>query len=284
MAYDGYHCFKSKVDRGVLFITIDHPPINILDLEMMQEFDRLSLEIEKDGNVKVVVFDSADPDFFIAHADVNLLLQLPTEVPPKADTLNFFHAMLERFRTMPKVSIAIIEGFARGGGSEFVLSLDMRFGAIGRAVLCQPEVGVGIIPGGGGTQRLPRLIGRSRALEIILGCDDIPTELAERYGYINRALPRDEIRPFVERLAFRIATFPAEAIALAKAAVDCSELSTKDGLLEEAHYFNQSVATDAAQKRMKKAIELGFQIREVEIMPITSQYEPLLKALENSEQ
>lgn len=272
MAYEGYNCFNSRSDRGVFFVTINHPPINILDLEMMQELDQLSLEIEADHDIKVIVFDSADPDFFIAHADINLLLQLPTEVPPKAETLNFFHAMLERFRTMPKVSIAKIEGLARGGGSEFALSLDMRFGALGRAVLAQPEVSVGLIPGGGGTQRLPRLIGRSRAIEVILGCYDITADVAERFGYINRALPPEEIDSFVEALAYRIANYPAEAIALAKASVDCSELSTVAGLIEEAHYFNQSVASDEAQKRMKEAIALDFQTREVELQPMSLQY------------
>lgn len=265
MAYDGYNCLKIRLDRGVLFITVDNPPINLFDLLLMQDIDRLGREIEADDDVKVVVFDSANPDFFIAHADVNLILQMPTKVPPKPTTLGPFHAMVDRFRTMPKVSIAKIEGRARGGGSEFVLSLDMRFGALGRAILGQPEVGVGIIPGGSGTQRLPRLIGRSRALEVVLGCDDFPADLAERYGYINRALPQDEIGPFVERLAYRIASFPAEAIALAKASVRSAELPTAEGLIEEAHFFNQSVATDAAQKRMKKFLELGGQTREVEL-------------------
>jgi enoyl-CoA hydratase/carnithine racemase len=265
MAYDGYSRIKTRLDRGVLFVTIDNPPINLLDLPLMQDIDHLGREIGADDDVKVVVFDSANPDFFIAHADVKLILQLPTEVPPKADSLGPFHAMVDRFRTMPKVSIAKIEGRARGGGSEFVLSLDMRFGALGRAVLGQPEVGVGIIPGGSGTQRLPRLMGRSRALEVVLGCDDFPADLAERYGYINRALPPDQLGPFVERLAYRIATFPAEAIAFAKASVNSAELPTVEGLIEEAHYFNQSVATDAAQGRMKKFLELGGQTREVEL-------------------
>jgi enoyl-CoA hydratase/carnithine racemase len=265
MSYDGYSCLKTKLDRGVLFVTIDHPPINLFDLPLMQEMDRLGREIEGDDSVKVVVFDSANPDFFIAHADVNVILQLPTEAPPKADRLGPFHAMVDRFRTMSKVSIAKIEGRARGGGSEFVLSLDMRFGALGRAILGQPEVAVGIIPGGSGTQRLPRVMGRSRALEVVLGCDDFPADLAERYGYINRALPTDEIGPFVEELAHRIASFPAEAIALAKASVNSAELPTVQGLIEEAHYFNQSAATDAAQKRMKQFLELGGQTRDVEM-------------------
>lgn len=267
MSYDGYGCLKIRLDKGVLFATIDNPPINLFDLRLMQDIDRIGREIEADDDVKVVVFDSADPDFFIAHADVNMILQMPAEVPPKADSLGLFHAMVDRFRTMPKVSIAKIEGIARGGGSELVLSLDMRFGAIGRAILAQPEVAVGIIPGGGGTQRLPRVMGRSRALEVVLGCEDFPADLAERYGYINRALPPDEIGPFVEGLAYRIAGFSAEAIALAKASVANAELPTVEGLIEEAHFFNQSVATEAARNRMQAFLALGGQTREVELNP-----------------
>lgn len=265
MAYDGYSCLEIRLARGVVFATLDNPPINLLDLALMRELDRFGREIEADDDIRVAVFDSANPDFFIAHADVNLILGLPTEVPPKRTSLGFFHAMVDRFRTMPKVSIAKIEGRARGGGSEFVLSLDMRFGALGRAILGQPEVALGIIPGGSGTQRLPRLMGRSRALEVVLGCDDFQADVAERYGYINRALPADELGPFVERLAHRIASFPAEAIALAKASVNSAELPTIEGLLEEANYFSQAVATDSAQRRMRKALELGAQTRDLEL-------------------
>src|SRR3989454_3681833 len=264
MAYDDYRCLRVRLDRGVAFVTIDHPPINLLDLALMRELDAVGKELESDGAVRVVVFDSADPDFFIAHADVALIERLPTDVP-KPTTLGFFHAMVERFRTMPKATIGKIEGRARGGGSEFLLSLDLRFGALGRAVLAQPEVALGILPGGSGTQRLPRLVGRSRALEIVLGCEDFPAELAERYGYLNRALPAAELGPFVERLARRIASFPAEAIALAKASVSAAELPTFEGLLEEAHCFNQALATRAAQERMQRFLALGGQTREVEL-------------------
>src|SRR5216110_2701353 len=264
MAYGEYRCLRVRLDRGVAFVTIDHPPINLLDVALMRELDGIGKELEGDDAVRVVVFDSADPDFFIAHADVALIRQLPTSAP-RPTTLGFFHAMVERFRTMPKATIGKIEGRARGGGSEFLLSLDMRFGALGRAILAQPEVALGIIPGGSGTQRLPRLVGRSRALEIVLGCEDLPAELAERYGYLNRALPAAELGPFVERLARRIASFPAEAIALAKASVNAAELPTVEGLLEEAHYFNQSLATRAAQERMQRFLALGGQTREVEL-------------------
>jgi len=265
MSYQAYECLRIAIERGVVFVTIDHPPINLFDLALIREMFRLGSELESDGDVRVVVFDSANPEFFIAHADVALIQRLPVEVPPKPTELGVFHAMVDRFRTMPKATIAKIEGRARGGGSEFVLSLDMRFGALGRAVLGQPEVALGIIPGGSGTQRLPRLVGRGRALEIILGCDDFPADLAERYGYLNRALPAAELGPFVTRLAFRIASFPAEAIALAKASVAAAELPTREGLLEEAHYFNQSVATPAARSRMQRFLESGGQTRDAEL-------------------
>src|SRR5881392_633782 len=204
MAYTGYDCLRIDLHRGVATVTIDHPPINLFDLALIGEMDRVGRELEADGDVRVVVFQSANPEFFIAHADVALIQTLPTTVPPKATRLGLFHAMVDRFRTMPKATIGKLEGRARGGGSEFLLSLDMRFGALGRAILSQPEVALGILPGGSGTQRLPRLIGRARALEVILGCDDFPADVAERYGYLNRALPPDELRPFVEGLARRI--------------------------------------------------------------------------------
>ncbi len=265
MSYDDYESLKINIDRGVAFVTIDNPPINLLNRNLFRELNRVAKEAEADEAVKVMVFDSANPDFFIAHADVAGILELPTEVPPKSDSLGPVHKIFERYRTLPKVSIAKIEGRARGGGSEFALSLDMRFGAMGKAILSQPEVGLGILPGGSGTQRLPRLAGRGRALEIILGCEDFPAELAERYGYINRALPPEELTPFVERLAYRIASFPAEAIALAKASVNSAELPTFEGLLEEAHYFNRTLTVPASRKRMSKFMAIGGQTREVEL-------------------
>jgi enoyl-CoA hydratase/carnithine racemase len=265
MAFDGYETLKIRVDRGVAFVTIDNPPINLFDAKLMRDINRVGEEIERDDAVRVAVFDSANPEFFIAHADVTLIQALPTDAQPKADKLGFFHAMVDRFRTMPKATIAKIEGRARGGGSEFALSMDMRFAALGRAILSQPEVALGIIPGGSGTQRLPRLMGRARALEVILGCEDVPADLAERYGYVNRALPADELGPFVERLAYRIASFSPDAIRLAKAAVDAAELPTIEGLIEEGHLFNQSVATPEAQARMKAFMQTGGQTREAEL-------------------
>ena len=212
------------------------------------------------------MFDSADPDFFIAHFDVSFLAVLPDEAPPKPDILTGMHPVCEAFRTMPKVSIAKIEGIARGGGSEFVLALDMRFGAIGKAIVGQPEIILGIIPGGGGTQRLPRLIGRARAMEAILGGIDFPAELAEKYGYINRAFPPDELTPYVEDLAYRIASFPAESIAIAKQAVlTALKEPVFEGLLEESYLFLQACALPAAKERMKWFLQRDGQTREKEL-------------------
>lgn len=265
MAYDGYSGLRVAVDDGVAFVTIDHPPINLFDLTLIAEMDRLAGELESDACVRVVVFSSANPEFFIAHADVELIEQLPTEPQADTDQLGLFHAMVERFRNLPQATIAKIEGRARGGGSEFVLSLDMRFAAIGRALLSQPEVALGILPGGSGTQRLPGLVGRGRALEIILACDDFPADLAERYGYVNRALPADEIGAFVERIARRIASFPPHAVRLAKEAVAASGPSPVPGLLVEGRCFTRSLGDPETRRRMRAFLDAGGQTREVEL-------------------
>jgi len=267
MEVEGYTALRVRVQRGVAFATIDHPPINLLDGSLIVDLDRVGREVEADPEVRVVVIDSANPEFFIAHADVNLILQLPREPQPAPTELSVFQAMVDRFRTMPKVTIAVIEGRARGGGSELALAMDMRFAARGRALLAQPEVAVGIIPGGGGTQRLPRLVGRARALEIILGCNDIDADLAERWGYVNRALAEDELRPFVNALADRIASFPAEAIAHAKAAVAAAEPDVVPGLLDEAHRFAQTLTAKETITRMERFLEFGGQTREFELDP-----------------
>jgi enoyl-CoA hydratase/carnithine racemase len=167
---------------------------------------------------------------------------------------------------MPKATIAKVEGRARGGGSEIALAMDMCFAAAGKAIFGQPEVAIGLVPGGGSTQRLPRLMGRGRALEVLLGCNDFSAELAERYGYINRALPPDELAPFVERLAHRIASFPAHAIAHAKAAVDTGAFcSVAEGLLVEAHESDASVASEVTQARVTEALKVGAETYEGEL-------------------
>jgi enoyl-CoA hydratase/carnithine racemase len=256
---------RVDVDQRVAFVTLDHPPVNLFDAVLIGSLGKLAGELAHDGDVGAVVVRSADPDFFIAHADLGLIQALPRDRTDRPEQLEFIHVFMERWRTLPQVTIAQLEGRARGGGSEFALSLDLLFGSIGRAILGQPEVAVGILPGGSGTQRLPRLMGRSRALEVVLGCEDFDAELAERYGWINRALPAAEIGPFVERLARRIAAFPPEAVRLAKRAVDAASGPLEAGLLEEAHCFNLTLADPQLDARMEGALAAGAQTREGEL-------------------
>jgi enoyl-CoA hydratase/carnithine racemase len=266
MAYDGYECLRVRTEDGVAWVTIDHPPVNLFDLPLITEMGRLGEELHRDDAIRVVVVESADPEFFIAHADVGLIQMLPPEPDTPPGQLGLFQAMVDRFRTLEKATIAKIAGRCRGGGSEFVLALDMRFAAVETAVLAQPEVSVGIIPGGGGTQRLPRLMGRGRAMEIVLGCLDYRAELAERYGYVNRALPGNELDGFVNALARRIAGYPAEAIALAKRAVLLSDAGIIENLREEERLFYESARNPAAKAAMSAYMAAGGQQREVELM------------------
>ncbi len=265
MAYDDYEVLRVQVDGGIARATIDNPPINLLDFALILELDRFAREVETDGEVRVVILDSADPEFFAAHADVTLIAALPTDDTGPHDEPGLFQSMVDRFRTMPKATIAVIEGIARGGGSELVLSCDMRFAALGKAVLAQPEVAVGIIPGGTGTQRLPGLVGRGRALEIILGAGDIDAETADRWGYVNRALPPDELRPFVDALAARIASVPAYAISNAKQAVAAASPDPGPGILVEDQLFRSCLPKPEAAALMDAFMSMGGQTREVEL-------------------
>jgi enoyl-CoA hydratase/carnithine racemase len=263
--YSDYKCFQLRFDSGVAFVSINHPPINLLDDVLSQEFDNLGKELEADESVRVVVVQSALPDFFIAHSGLGRV-GAASKTVSRTRSFRLTQMIGERFRNMPKVTIAKIEGRARGGGSEIALAMDMCFAAVGRAIFGQPEVAVGLVPGGGSTQRLPRLMGRGRALEVLLGCNDFSAVLAERYGYINRALPADELTPFVEKLARRIASFPAHTIAHAKAAVDKGAFSSiAEGLLIEANESNLSVASEITQARVAEAMRVGAETYEGEL-------------------
>jgi enoyl-CoA hydratase/carnithine racemase len=266
MAYD-FQLLRVRVDAGVATATIANPPINLITLPLMGELLRFAREVAVDDAVRAVVLRSDDPEFWLAHFDVAAILDFPTSDAPRLGARvdeNPYHAMCELYRTMPKATIAEIGGRAGGGGSELALSFDMRFGALGRTIVSQPEVALGILPGGSGTQRLPRLIGRGRALEMILGCDELDAATAERWGYLNRALPEGELRHFVDRLARRIASFPAQAIALAKRAALASEPSWDAGLIEESHLFQTLLRTPEAPALMRRFLEQGGQTREVE--------------------
>jgi enoyl-CoA hydratase/carnithine racemase len=258
----------TKAD-GIARIVLNSPPINLFTFDFFLETMQAISDLAVDDEIRVVLISSANPEFFIAHFDVEAILKFPTDNPP-ATELNAYHVMCETLRTMPKATIAVIEGRVGGGGSELALSCDMRFAVLPHgdhpgAVFNQPEVGLGIIPGGSGTQRLARLMGRSRALEVVLGCDDFDAVEAERYGWVNRSLPKDELWPFVERLARRIASFPAHAIAAGKASVIRAEKEVKQDLLAEGNAFSATVGGPGAREAMEKFLRDGGQTREGEL-------------------
>lgn len=252
-----------EVVDGIATVTIDSPPINLFTFELFMGMAQLAGELAVDDAVRVVVLRSADPEFFIAHFDVAAILTFPTDSPAPTE-LNAYHVMCEAFRTMPKATIAVIEGRVGGGGSELALSVDMRF-ASPNATFNQPEVALGILPGGSGTVRLSRLVGRSRALEVILGCDDIDAATAEAWGLVNRVLPADELWPFVDRMARRIAGFPPHAVAAAKAAVVRAEKEVEPDLLAEGAAFNGTLGGPGAAEAMQRFLDLGGQTRAGEL-------------------
>jgi enoyl-CoA hydratase/carnithine racemase len=251
------------VEHAVAAVVVDHPPINLMTVPVFVELADVVDRLAADTDVRAVVFRSANPEWFIAHFDVEAILRFPAEPAPAATELNRFHQMCEQLRLMPKATIAVIAGRVGGGGSEFALSCDMRF-ASPAAVFNQPEVALGIIPGGSGTVRLPRLIGRSRALEAILGCDDVDAATAERWGWVNRVLPETELSPFVDRLARRIAGFPTHAVAAAKASIVRAETGVVDQLLAEGDAFNATLAEATTRSAMQRFLARGGQTPEGE--------------------
>ena len=267
MAYDGYQRLKIDREGRIVTAVVDNPPINLVTLELFGELNRLSQDVAADNEALVLILKSANPDFFLAHFDVGAILSFPIDRPAErpAPGANAYHAMCERFRTMDKATIAQIEGRVGGGGSELAMSFDMRFGVVGKTIVNQMEVPLGILPGGTGTQRMPRLIGRHRALEVILGGIDLDAATAERWGYLNRALPAAEIGPYVETLARRIASFPAEAVRLAKQSVDAADRPLAEGLVEESYLFQRLVRTDGGRRNMTRFLEIGGQTREGEL-------------------
>ena len=249
----------------VATVTIDNPPVNVITMALLAELEALSVMLKRDPDLTVVVMRSADPDFFLAHFDVAAILERPTAGTAQRDAqIKPFHSLCERFRTMNKVVIGQIEGRIGGGGSELAANFDMRFGVRGKTRVNQMEVPLGIMPGGTGTQRLPRLIGHGRAMELILSGDDMDAETAERWGYLNRIFAPDAITPYVDNLARRIASFPPTAVRVAKESVNNSEKPWLEGLFEEAYLFEGLLRTEAAQRNMQRFLEIGGQTREGE--------------------
>ena len=238
-------------------ITFDNPPLNVMGPQFVQEFRAIMTAIEDDEQVKVVVFDSAVEGFFLNHSDFLANFEDLKRIPPGPTGLEAWPDILVRLTRAPVVSIALIRGRATGNGSEIALACDMTFVSREKAVLSQWEVGVGMVAGGGPMARLPLLIGRGRALEVLLGSDDIGGELAEAYGYVNRALPDAELDAFVDALATRIAAFDKWAIANTKRLVNAS-LPPDAEMAAGWDACMASIARPATQARLKAFFELGF--------------------------
>lgn len=239
-------------------VTFDNPPLNIFGPETIPQLNEVVTALESDGEIKVVVFDSAVEGFFLTHYNFLAKPEETTALPPGPTGLQQLPDMLVRVSRAPVVSIALIRGRATGVGSELALASDMRFASREKAILSQWEVGAGLVPGGGPMARLPRLIGRGRALEVLLAADDIGGELAELYGYVNRALPDAELDGFVDTLARRIATFDKQAIADTKHLVNLSSLPADAEIAPEWDAFITSLGRPATQDRIRLLMERGF--------------------------
>jgi enoyl-CoA hydratase/carnithine racemase len=239
-------------------VTIDHPPLNIFGPDTIPQLNEIITALETDKDVTVVVFDSAVEGFFLTHYDFVAKPEDTTRLPPGPTGLGPLPDMLVRLSRAPVVSIASIRGRATGVGSELALACDMRFASREKAILSHFEVGAGVVPGGGPMARLPRLIGRGRALEVLLGADDIPGDLAELYGYVNRSLPDSDLDAFVEALATRIASFDKQAISETKRFADVASLPPDFEIAPEWYVCLASSARPAAQKRIRTLMERGF--------------------------
>lgn len=275
MTYD-LPALRVAVADGVATVVLDNPPLNLSDGTLLPSLRRFIAQVREDADVRVIVFESADPDFFIAHGDMRFIIDpdvlaaagaATLAANPDAEvpsTLNLMQVVHEEVRSLPQVTIAKLTGLARGGGNEFLMALDMRFAAIGAAGQAQPEVLMGIMPGGGGTQYMTSLVGRARALELILGAQLVDAELAERYGLVNRALPAEEIDDFVSSVARRIGKLSPQIIAAVKTAVTAAAAPiTTDGLSTENALLTPLFSADAAALA-HRLLDAGMQTREGE--------------------
>ena len=250
-------------DGAVLYVEIAAPPMNLLGPELMRDLVSLLQQSEADDKIKVIVFKSADPDFFIAHVDVTRIKELREETARVgvASVALFFH----RLSVSRLVSIAQIEGRVRGVGSEFVLACDMRFAALESAVFGQFEPAFGVIPGAGAVQHLTRLLGRARALEVMLSAEDYCAEAAERYGWINRALPASELGEFVRSLAQRIGSFPGAGHVAVKDRINAIGLAPTEDFTRDAEVFGMGLRIPESQTSIAQALRHGFQTRDGEM-------------------
>lgn len=261
MAYQGYTTFKSQAEDGILTVTFDFGTVNVQGQEMLADLNGLAMRLERDRDIKVVVFQSANPEIWVCHYDTNLLKDMSTEAVSREEAkLLDLQVVLERISKLPQATIAKLEGFARGGGHECALACDMRFAARGKYKFMQMEVGMGILPCGGGASRMARQVGLGRALEIILSARDFDADEAEAYGTINKALEPDEIGEYVDTLAKRISKFPAESSNACKQAVyESIDKPIEEALKAEAYWLYQATSKTPAVKRFQIADEQGLE-------------------------
>jgi enoyl-CoA hydratase/carnithine racemase len=255
---------KVRQEGAVLFAEMSSPPMNLLGPELVRDLVALIQQAEADHTFKVLVFKSADRDYFISHVDVTRIKEYRAEAAKLTGEASI--AMLFRYLSASRlVTIAQIEGRVRGAGSEFVLACDMRFASRESAIFSQIEAAFGQLPGGGATQHLTRLMGRARALEVILSAEDYDAEMAERYGWINRALTENALGDFVKALAHRIASFPAAGHVVVKDRVNAIALAPAEDFRRDSDLFAEGVRNPEAQSRIQAAMKRGFQTREAEM-------------------
>ena len=245
-----------NIDRtfpGRWTVTFSNPPINMFVPATIIELGALMTDVEADSSLKVMVFQSANPDFFVAHLDVSKAAERP-------GVLDLWRDFVLRLSSTPVVSIAKIRGRTRGIGNEFALACDMRFASRQSAVFGNPEIGVGLVPGGGALEWLPRVVGRSRALEIVLSADDFDADIAERYGWVNRTLDDDDLDSFVDALVRRLASFDRETLAAAKAQINRFGTPTAAELQSSNDMFFSTLALPGAQARRAKVRNIGYGV------------------------
>jgi enoyl-CoA hydratase/carnithine racemase len=257
-----YSTIRAELRSGVLWATIDNPPINLIDERFVADLIALLDDTEADGSVRVVVFRSADRDFFIPHVDLKRIAEYTamaaTSGGPDDSSLGTLFRRLSEARP---VTIAVLEGRARGAGAELLYACDMRFASAERAVIGQPEVGTGVFPGAGAVQHLVRLVGRGQAMQVILGSEDLDAREAERIGLVNKALPEGDLIPCVERLAERVAGFPEAAVRLAKRRINAAGLPPKEDVQVDAAQFQILARDPASAARVDALMQRGLQER-----------------------
>lgn len=251
----------TRSEGPVLFAEINSPPMNLIGPELVADLVTLIEVLDRGNEYRVVVFSSADPDFFIPHVDVTKIAEY-RQAAAKLTGEPSLGLLLRRLSEMKAVTIAQISGRVRGAGNEFVLACDMRFASRERAIFGQFEAGFGLVPGAGGVQHLARLLGRGRAMEAILSADDFSAELAERYGWINRALPDAELPSFVAALAKRIGGFPISGLLANKQRINEITLAPASDYRVDSDLFGQGAAAPEVQGRMKALFQRGMQKRE----------------------